>query len=179
MKKTAYECFVDGFRYLLEKRRVTQAGLARTIEKTTVHINDVLAGRKKASSELQEAIADFFDQPLEEIIRMGRQLSEGEQSPFIFHYEASKLPAKSVSRAALIYRKAAESMGLQKSMLFSEHALKHAQMPGWEEYLKGKMGDEELYEMALREWERILVNTRKKLVGRKMQTKPRDLDGQG
>ena len=171
MKKTAYSCFIDGFMYLLEKRRVTQAALARAINKTTVHINDVLAGRKGASPDLQEAIADFFDQPVEEIIRIGRQLSEGVESPFIFHYEASKLPAKSEARAALIYGKAAEYMGLQKSMLFSEQALKHAQMPGWPEYLKGKIGDEELYEIALSEWERILENTRKKLAGRKM--KPR------
>lgn len=75
--KEAYENFLSFFRSLHsgEKGKVKgcQKNLAIKLKISPQHLNDILGGRKKASQNLQEAIAAHYGMPLHEFLAFGKQ----------------------------------------------------------------------------------------------------------
>lgn len=159
MKKTAHDYFLAAFRKLIDEAgRGAQKSLSLQTGKSTVHINDVLRGRKKASQEMQEEIASSFGLNFEEMLAMGRALlEEDEQAFFPYTRQIEHLPQNSPARAAAIYRLTAEEFEITGLHWFTEPAIKHANPPGVDDYLNGKIDDLGLYEEAKKEIQRMVA----------------------
>lgn len=77
-KTSSSESFKTAFRRLLESRgHGAQTGVADALGLHRSAINDILNGRRGASSKMQERIASHFGLSLGEMLRIGENLLEG------------------------------------------------------------------------------------------------------
>ncbi len=170
MKTGAHDQFLAAFRALVDSAGWgAQARLARALDKTPRHINDIYKGRTGASLQLQEKIADFFGLSYEEMLRKGRELLEGIDTGKTFPYagKVEHLSANSEARAALIYELTAADHGLTGLHWFTETAIKHARPPGVDAYLNKEIDDAGLYEEAEKEIQRMVTSIEANLEKRK------------
>ncbi len=170
MGANAYDHFMAAFEKLLaEHGRGTQRRIAKSLDKSPVHINDVLKGRRRASQELQEGIAKFFGLTYEEMLTRGRRIVEnrtasgGRRLPF--QDELGKYAEKSHERYIAIYRKICEELDAPEMTTVIER--KSRGMQGeFKSYEKGEIDDYDLFHQGKERLARILEYIIKEFGGR-------------
>ena len=74
-KSTTYLLWLKALEHIIRTSpRGFQAELARRVWTSRVHLNDIIWGRKGASLELQELIAEALGYTYEEMVALGRTL---------------------------------------------------------------------------------------------------------
>jgi transcriptional regulator with XRE-family HTH domain len=147
VKTNAYEHFIAAFQRLIsERERGTQRKLAKFLNMSPENVNHVLRQRKRASQELQEAIARFFVLTYDEMLSFGRKISESRTQRRVlpFQDELDRYPEVSKERYLFIYRKACEQLGGEDLYFAVKRAIESFQGE-FQAYSKGKLDDFTLF----------------------------------
>jgi len=158
---------VDAFRAALryfEKKhgRGFQARLSKLTGIPRSSLNDMMTGDYCSTEKRRRQIASALGHSYEEFLDLGRKLlglpSFRLIEKFPYYLEAQAYPPNSEERATFIYQKAGEAVGFDSVMFFNEDAIRaeSEKLPGWNDYLSGKIDDFQLYRIALEEMENRL-----------------------
>ena len=147
VKTNAYEHFIAAFQRLIsERERGTQRKLAGFLSMSPENVNHVLRQRKRASQEVQEAVAQFFGLTYDEMLSFGRNITESKAQRRVlpFQDELDRCPEVSKERYLLIYRKACEQVGAEDLFPVVKRAIESLQGE-YQAYSKGRLDDFTLF----------------------------------
>jgi len=144
METKSYDKWLKAFAYLVKNGgHGTQARLARLTKVSSKHINDVIKGRKKASQNLQESIAQSLGYSYEDLLILGKKLTGDNSEIFPGYHEAMRLETE--DRAWFIINNAYIQSHLAD---LPENIKKNSQniiSPIFQKFLDGSIKEGELY----------------------------------
>jgi len=158
--------------YYEEKGYGFQTWLAEKVGVSTRHINDLVHNKKGASIELMEAIADALETTVEDMLALGRKLSEPlpepkpSPPPPSSEAEEKGFPVHTLKRAKFFWQKAHEVVfqGEEVTMIPFEGLIEGQDL--LEAYVRQELTDEEVWERMvkiLEEWKEKLERDVKSL----------------
>lgn len=175
VRYSATDCFRAALRQLLDDEGYgAQVRLAQGIGRGTKHLNDVVRGRRTASMEFQEKVAEFFKLAPEEMIAMGRKLLKEKGKSFPYAEEAGSFEERA-ERANFIYRKTLEEAGLEENRFFVDQALERVMPSDWSRYVTGSMDEFDLYTRTKEELALIAETVSKRLMTKKRKSCKKEL----
>lgn len=155
-RHTSGECFLAAIQELRKTflLRGTQKDMAARIGYTESHLSQVFKGKREPGIALQEALAEEFGLTLEDVLRIGRGILEGQGFvPFIGKIE--HLPANSEAQAHEIVALTNQQFGI-------EGFLSGYRPAGWTDFLAGKTSPGEFYLAYSTELKRLVAVLSKK-----------------
>jgi transcriptional regulator with XRE-family HTH domain len=134
-----------------------QTRIAKEIGASVTLVNDIIKGRRGGAEETRRAISEALGIPYEDMIQRGRELLgwDTDVRGILDQKKLKGTEEHSNARAALIYRQAGEHFGLRDTVFMSDGALSGGRPPGWTDYMEGKLGDLQLFKIALAEMKRV------------------------
>ena len=149
-------CFAEGVKQILKRQpRGAQTKLAQTLGVSKQYMNDIVSQRAATPDELKDRIAKELGLSLIELLYIGETyITTGKYFPYM--RGAVQLPAQSFERAAYIYKKAAEESKIGVTFMYTADAMKPCQYPGVQEFVDGTMDDADLYDEAMRFFQKLL-----------------------
>lgn len=155
-RHTSGECFLAAIQELRKTflLRGTQKDMAARIGYTESHLSQVFKGKREPGIALQEALAGEFGFALEDVLRIGRGILEGQGFvPFLGKIE--HLPANSEEQAHEIVSLTNQQFGI-------DGFLSGYRPAGWSEFLEGKTTPGEFYSAYSTELKRLIAVLSKK-----------------
>jgi transcriptional regulator with XRE-family HTH domain len=153
--------------------RLTQKALAARLGSEWYRIKDLETGKvKKLSLELARALEKEFGVSIDWLLTGSGPVfretlpagKEGGAPGLPFMAELEKLPPWSEARAAVIYAKAIDALGMDADVMWlDDAAIRRANMEGRRRYLEREIGDGELFAVAREELRERFAKTLERL----------------
>ena len=150
MAHSTHECFAVGIKAFRDHGwlKISQKDLAEEIGYTTTHISQVFQGKRKASPDLQDKLAEKFGLKAEDVIKSGRRILDG-LGFFPFTGQIEHLPANSEAQARAIVALTNRALGIEGHLLLYRPAL-------YDDFLAGKVSPGDLYSNYAAELQRLI-----------------------
>jgi transcriptional regulator with XRE-family HTH domain len=151
MQHPPWKCFHVGIKAFRDHgwMKMSQKDLAQRIGYTTTHISQVFQGKRKASPDLQEKLAQEFGLQIENVIKAGRDILDGRGfMPFIGQID--DLPAHSEAQARRIVTLTNRAFGIEGHLLLYRPEL-------WDSFVSGKVSAIEFYSGYAEELQRLIA----------------------